>query len=174
MKEAVKNGQQAKMNKKKAISQHEFWRFIGVMIASSSLGKSGLNLFEDEGKRQHRQFSKCINLGPSGDDIIEQYRLKDLRSTFLFAIHTKESTSDWARIELLVDGINKNQKKNIASSVFKVLDESMSAWVPRTTATGGLPNISYILRKPEPLGTEFKVRYFILFFLTILSLKTEC
>ena len=26
----------------------------------------------------------------------------------------------------------------------------------RTTKTGGLPNISYIKRKPEPLGTEFK------------------
>ena len=33
----------------------------------------------------------------------------------------------------------------------------MSAIVPRTTPTGGLPTISYIMRKPEPLGTEFKV-----------------
>jgi hypothetical protein len=37
-----------------------------------------------------------------------------------------------------------------------IADESMSAWHPRTTALGGLPNISYIIRKPEPLGTEFK------------------
>ena len=29
----------------------------------------------------------------------------------------------------------------------------------RTTKTGGLPNISFIQRKPKPLGTEFK--YFI-------------
>ncbi len=27
----------------------------------------------------------------------------------------------------------------------------------RTTATGGLPNLSFITRKPEPLGTEFKI-----------------
>ena len=26
----------------------------------------------------------------------------------------------------------------------------------RTTKTGGLPNLSYIARKPKPLGTEFK------------------
>jgi hypothetical protein len=32
----------------------------------------------------------------------------------------------------------------------------MSAWRPRKNKTGGLPNISFILRKPEPLGTEFK------------------
>ena len=27
----------------------------------------------------------------------------------------------------------------------------------RTTKSGGLPNLSYIKRKPEPLGTKFKV-----------------
>ncbi len=32
----------------------------------------------------------------------------------------------------------------------------MSAWRPRSTALGGLPNISFIMRKPEPLGTELK------------------
>jgi len=34
----------------------------------------------------------------------------------------------------------------------KVVDASMCAYRPRTTATGGLPNISFIVRKPEPLG----------------------
>ena len=38
----------------------------------------------------------------------------------------------------------------------KVLDESMSAWSPRKDKYGGLPHISYIFRKPKPLGTEFK------------------
>ena len=37
-----------------------------------------------------------------------------------------------------------------------VLDESMSAWCPRASKRGGLPHISYVIRKPEPLGTEFK------------------
>ena len=32
----------------------------------------------------------------------------------------------------------------------------MSAYRPCTTKLGRLPNISYILRKPEPLGTELK------------------
>ena len=42
------------------------------------------------------------------------------------------------------------------SSYVKVLDESMSAFRPRTTKTGGLPNLTWMIRKPEPLGTEFK------------------
>ena len=32
----------------------------------------------------------------------------------------------------------------------------MCAWRPRQTKLGRLPNISYIIRKPEPLGTEYK------------------
>ena len=43
-----------------------------------------------------------------------------------------------------------------ASSYEKLLDESMSSHRPRKTATSGLPNMSFILRKPEPLGIELK------------------
>lgn len=32
----------------------------------------------------------------------------------------------------------------------------MSFWIPRTSKTGGLPHISFVKRKPRPLGTEFK------------------
>eukprot|EP00957_Ditylum_brightwellii_P035146 2665110-Ditylum_brightwellii.AAC.1 len=32
----------------------------------------------------------------------------------------------------------------------------MSACWPQTPATGGLPHLSFVERKPEPLGTEFK------------------
>ena len=33
----------------------------------------------------------------------------------------------------------------------------MSAFRPRTTKTGGLPTISFILQKPEDLGAELKI-----------------
>jgi hypothetical protein len=39
----------------------------------------------------------------------------------------------------------------------KLSDELMSSFVPQTTALGGLPHLSYIHRKPKPLGTEGKV-----------------
>ena len=41
--------------------------------------------------------------------------------------------------------------------LFKTFDEAMSAYCPRTTASGNLPHLSNIQRKPEPLGTEYKV-----------------
>jgi hypothetical protein len=62
----------------------------------------------------------------------------------------------WYMLSKLIDKFNKNRVKAVAASVIKLLDESMSAWHPRKGKTGGLLNISFILRKPEPLGTEFK------------------
>ena len=57
----------------------------------------------------------------------------------------------------LVDGLNKNRKLNVAASVNKILDESMSAFQPRSTPKGGLPHFSFVGRKPMPYGIEFKV-----------------
>jgi hypothetical protein len=53
----------------------------------------------------------------------------------------------------------------------------MSAWRPRTTALGGLPNISFIARKPEPLGKfkikiYYKLRIFCFIKLTFIKLPT--
>ena len=50
----------------------------------------------------------------------------------------------------------KLEKELILPSEIIAMDESMSAFRPQTTSTGGFPNISFIARKPENLGTEFK------------------
>jgi hypothetical protein len=63
----------------------------------------------------------------------------------------------WYMLSAFVNAFNKNRAKTVAASVIKLLVESMSAWRPwYKDNTGGLPDISFILRKPEPLGTEFK------------------
>ena len=58
-------------------------------------------------------------------------------------------------IRVLIDGFN-DSCKNIAASYMKVGDESMSIIRFCTTSKGKLPYLSYIFRKSEPLGTEFK------------------
>jgi len=74
--------------------------------------------------------------------------------------------SIWANKALQLDGkqdpcwqfssavseFNDHRREIIQHSLMLVADESMSAWVPRTSKTGGLSNISFIKRKPEPLG----------------------
>ena len=97
------------------------------------------------------------------EQLMFYHRFNDIRSKFHFAFFdvTKSEPSlpsfdPWYHVSKFVGEFNKNRFAQVASSRIKVLDESMSAWRPRKDKTGGLPNISYIKRKPEPLGTEFK------------------
>jgi hypothetical protein len=69
----------------------------------------------------------------------------------------READDPWWMVRLFVNAYNATRKERVAASIMKLLDESMCAWRPRTTKKGGLPHISFIMRKPEPLGTEFKV-----------------
>ena len=55
--------------------------------------------------------------------------------------------------------LNLIQNNLAQSSYVKVLDESISMWRSQTLKNGGLPSIRHIIRKPEPLGIEFKIVY---------------
>ena len=55
---------------------------------------------------------------------------------------------------MLIDGFNV-ACKNISASYLKVGDESMSVILFWTIEKGDLPKLSYILRKPDPLGKYF-------------------
>lgn len=57
----------------------------------------------------------------------------------------------------IVEDFNINRRQVLDLLLWLVFDESMSNFQPRTSQTGGLPNLSFIKRKPKPLGTEFKV-----------------
>lgn len=48
------------------------------------------------------------------------------------------------------------RRKKLLKTVLLLLDESMSGWRPKTTRTGGLPNVTFEPRKPVPLGTMLK------------------
>ena len=54
-----------------------------------------------------------------------------------------------------IKNLNKKWRNNTSYSIWKVLDKSISAYLPHTTNAGGLLKISFIERKPEPLGIDF-------------------
>jgi hypothetical protein len=66
------------------------------------------------------------------------------------------SSDPWAMFRLVDNDFNANRANNINPSMVQVLDELMSAYRPRKDKLGGSPNISFIMRKPKPLGTEIK------------------
>jgi hypothetical protein len=87
------------------------------------------------------------------------YCFKQFRKVIPLIWEADEGTTaqdPWFKFWVAVENFNTIQKHDIITSERRVLDESMSMYWPCTTKLGGLPNISYILRKPEPLGTEFK------------------
>lgn len=69
----------------------------------------------------------------------------------------KKATDDWWRVRKYIDRFCDHVKDSMYISSLVCLDESMSALVPKTTKSGNLPNLSYVERKPEPLGKELKV-----------------
>jgi hypothetical protein len=67
-----------------------------------------------------------------------------------------EETDPWWQVSLMEEEFNENRRRTVMSSFEKVLDELMSPFRPQTRKNGDLPNLSFIPRKPEPLGAEFK------------------
>jgi hypothetical protein len=146
----------------KAVTANEFFVFLGIIIISGALGKGGRMLFEKESDRLKDgifRMSPVFDLSP----YMAMRRFEDIKTYFPQAVADFEKSDPkqpnhdpWYMLSAFIDAFNNNRAKTVAASVIKLLDESMSAWRPRKDKTGGLPNISFILRKPEPLGTEFK------------------
>jgi len=126
---------------------------------AASCGKGGYKLWEKKHHRKERTMTEPINIGIGGKNIMAEHRFKFLKSVYPYAFQDKDAEragDPWHMVLLAVDGYNENRKRTVAASVTKVMDESMSAFKPQSTKTGGLPNISFVQRKPRPLGTEFK------------------
>ena len=125
-------------------------------MGAGPIGKGGIALWEKAESRKDRTFSPSLDLSKT----VSRHRYECLRQCFPYAFHDWENADadPWHPVGLLVKGFNENRNENFAASSTQTHDESMSAFRPRTTPTLLLPNISFILRKPEPLGTEFKVQ----------------
>jgi hypothetical protein len=162
----ISSGNLSNNDKKQAIAQvseQEWWVFIGVLISAAPQGKGGIRLWEKPTHRDGFGVSKPVNYGPDGHGIMPYYRFNEIKACFPWSFQDKSKANEgadgydpWNMIMLMVDGFNANRHAWVAASVRKVLDESMSAYRPLTSKTGGFPHLSFILRKPESLGTEFK------------------
>jgi len=90
--------------------------------------------------------------------------LRFLPSTFVNE-HKKE-TDPWYQFSVAIGEFNEIRLSKSVCSQWIVTDKNMCAWRPRNTALGGLPNISFIIQKPEPLGKKkSKMIIYITFYL---------
>ena len=135
-------------------TQNEFWVFFGILLIASIEGVQGGELWKNKGRTEG--YRQLPNLD---DDIMKQYRFKEIKKhvSFMWADDFSKTNGDpWWQVIGLTEKFNKSRRDHVHSANEKVGDETMSAHKPRTTAKGKLPHISFIKRKPEPLGTELK------------------
>ena len=141
------------------VTEHEWWVFWGIIIGACPCHKGGINLFEDA--PAYRKFSPSINVSKGGMDVISKTRFYEIKEVMHHAFEGNNPSNPWNKIQPLIDGFNENRHQTVATSSTVTLDEIMSPFQPRTTQTSTLPHLSYIQRKPKPLGTEMKVSYFL-------------
>ena len=128
----------------------EYMTFIGLMHAAQCETQRGRSLWEDK----TTGYTRSANF----DDFMPRSRFELLKKTvaFAFADVTTKHKDVWYMMTDGVTGYNENRRRTIRAGKVLTMDELMAAFRPRTTKCGGLPNLSFIMRKPKPLGTEFK------------------
>ena len=131
-----------------------------MLIAAPLFAKLGSQLWPKESvskntKKTHQSLAPKVDFGK----YMKEWRFKQLKLLLPKTMEddTKKEVDDWWRMRKMMDKYTETTKNAVYVSSLIVLDETMSALVPRTTKTGNLPNLSFVKRKPEPLGTEFKV-----------------
>jgi hypothetical protein len=118
------------------------------MVAGTVYGQRGRDLWENsnmlDGIRDQPQFQKYIMAFHRS---LIKYCKAEIQQIGL---------DPWAWFRNGVDDFNRNKRDVLHQGVYQTMDESISAYKPRKDKLDGLPNITYIHRKPKPLGTEMK------------------
>jgi Transposase IS4 len=137
--------------KTKFISKNEFWIWFGILLVARIEGRKG-DVWD---KHEPEGYGTKVDMSY----LMTRNRFREIRKwiPFLFADDKNKETDDWWQFSGAINLYNENRARRIISSTVKVLEESMSAFRPQTTKNGNLPHLSYIERKSENLGTEFKV-----------------
>ena len=115
------------------LSVREFIQFLAVLLIASLEGKKGSELWhgnEDQGEGYRSQ----IDISR----FMTSYRHAQIRKYFpyLFANEDKMATDPWWQVSEGIDQFNASRKTYFRPGRTLVLDESMSAFRPRTTTTG--------------------------------------
>ena len=141
-------------------SAKEFLIALALLIGAADCAEKGENLWFTKSNKKWKKH--WVSISPCADfgRYMKLYRFKQFRQFIPKIFEGRQQQGNqkdpWWKFTTGITTFNEIRKKLILPSEVIVLDESMSAFRPQTTKTGKLPNITYIFRKPEDLGTEFK------------------
>jgi len=141
MNAAIRADNEKQKGRVKPFRDDEFLVALGLLIGSVEYGTRGKELWVTSSHKDG---------GIEGE--VEKWES--------FVCHPNfKGSDDWFSFSPAVEEFNELRAKRVNAHVWKTADESMSSYRPRTTKLGGLPNISFVMRKPEPLG-----KFFVCFF----------
>ena len=153
----IRNDVEPNRRQIKMFSNKEFLVAMAQFIGSVCFSANGKALW----KQETEEDNGWVTIEPSANfgKYLPLYRFKEWRRFLPITSEdpTRSNSDPWWRFAGNIEFFNLNRLRCIASSNHVCIDELMSAWRPRKTKTGGLPNLTYVSRKPEPLGSEFKV-----------------
>ncbi len=139
------------------ITKSELWRFFGMMLCSRLYGGENGEAMWNNMEIAEGMKAETVRFDPG--QWMSRGRFREIKKyiPIMFTSDEKKLNEDpWYQIIKVVEDFNSNRKRTIATSNLRDTDETMSPYCPQTVKTGNLPHLSYVFRKPEPLGTEFK------------------
>ena len=136
----------------KSVIKNKWWVFFGILLITHCYGNAGSSLWSksDEGDG--------ILSVPNIDQYMKEWRFKDIQKFIpMMYVDVGRNYDDlWWQIVITIEDFNMDRNYHITSSIWKVFDESMSAFRHQTSPTGNLLHLCYIKNKPEQIGTSFK------------------
>ena len=148
------NAQSSNKRPHKMFTKSEFLKGLGLFIGAVCYAAKGEGLWKKDSDELF------MSLEPTAEfqKYMRDYRFREWRSyiPFFYKDAGVKDSDPWWEFVTAVNDFNHNRLELLIPSNHLCIDECMSAWRPRKTDTGKLPNLTHIPRKPEPLGSEFK------------------
>ena len=148
-----------------AVREDEFMMFFVLLVAASLFHEKGLNLWKSQRESVSQQSrsrwdqSDTFRRAPDFDEYMSYNRFEEIRKYIKYAFvdtAALHAGDEWAWFRPLVDRFNANRREHFDLGAFLTIDESIFAWRPRASKTGGLPHLTHEPSKPEDLGTMVK------------------
>lgn len=153
------DNKERKLNSKKTIrlvTEREVAMGHAIFLAGAGYAENGEDLWTSPDKQDYKQLPPPPNFyaifGISFNrfkEAIKAYWAKSFMHPDQF-----DANDPWGPVRPAINSYNENRRNNVAASVNKCGDESISEFKPRATKTADLPNIHQNQDKPKDMGSE--------------------
>ena len=110
----------------KLLSKSDLLTFIALIIGAANQSANGRNLWG-------KDINQTLSSSTDYSEYMNRTRFFEIKSVIHFMMEDEsvKHVDDWWKVRSFVDGFNKRRVDELYTGIVMVLDESMSAMVPR-------------------------------------------